>query len=77
MGTQRKPDCNALGGRLAFSLDEAGALLGAGPASMDRWAKSGAVVTFKIGGRRFVARAVLESLCRGERPAVPDPPTAA
>lgn len=52
--------------RLAYSIEEAGALLGLKKHAARMAAYKGTLPTVKVGGRRFVTRAALERLLTGE-----------
>jgi excisionase family DNA binding protein len=52
--------------RLAFSAEEAAAVLGVSLTTMLRWQKRGLVPTSRIGRRRFVSRRALDTLLAGE-----------
>lgn len=69
--TARKPDPKVapepIPNRAAFSLKEAGALLGgASVASLYRWASQGKIRLTKVGGRTLVSASEIQRLIAGE-----------
>ena len=62
MGAVRKEEREP---RLAYSVDEAAALLGVGRSSLDKWINMGRVASVKLGDRRLIARRTLDALLAG------------